>query len=185
MRPRHRARSLLAAVVVLLAAIPVTAPGQRGLFEADFDEEQKPWSEIEKQLPRYPKPENLIQFDAGAATQHRFYIDAPSLSVDADGVVRYTLVVKTGGGGTNVSFEGMRCLTREQKFYAVGRTDGSWVRARDPQWRRIEYQTVNRHYGVLYVDFFCKERRWLPPAKQIVEALKRASGEMSELPKLK
>ncbi len=27
-----------------------------------------------------------------------------------------------------------------------------------PQWRRIEYQELNRHHGVLYSDFFCPER---------------------------
>lgn len=153
------------------------APAQWRLFDSEFDEDRKPWSEIEAQLPPPPRPENLIAFDAGGATPHRFYIDAPSLSVGEDGIVRYTIVVKTAGGATNVSFEGIRCETREQKHYAVGRSDGKWIRARDPQWRRVEYKDLNRHHGVLYADFFCPDRHVrLVTAKQILEALKRSSA---------
>jgi hypothetical protein len=153
------------------------APAQWRLFDSEFDEDKKPWSEIEAQLPPPPKPENLIAFDAGGATPHRFYIDAAALSVGEDGIVRYTMVVKTAGGATNVSFEGIRCATQEQKLYAVGRGDGKWIRARDTQWRRVEYKDLNRHHGVLYSDFFCPERHVrMVTAKQILEALKRSSG---------
>lgn len=153
------------------------APAQWRLFEPDFDEDKKPWSEIEAQLPAPPKPENLVAFDAGGATPHRFYIDAASLSMGEDGIVRYTMVVKTAGGATNVSFEGIRCATQEQKHYATGRSDGKWIRARDAQWRRVEYKELNRHHGVLYSDFFCPERHVrMVSVKQILEALKRSSA---------
>jgi len=77
------------------------------------------------------------------------------LSIGDDGVVRYILVVKTAGGATNVTFEGIRCDTREQKYYALGQPSGNWTRARNPQWRRIEYQELNRHHGVLFADILC------------------------------
>jgi hypothetical protein len=172
MRLNKLRRVLLAAGFLLATAVPAAA--QWRLFESEFDEEKKPWAEIEAKLPVAPKPENLIPFEAGGATPHRFYIDAPALSVGEDGVVRYTLVVKTAGGATNVSFEGIRCATQEQKSYAMGRGDGRWVRVRDPQWRRIEYKELNRHHGVLYADFFCPERHVrMVTAKQMLEALKR------------
>jgi len=89
--------------------------------------------------------------------------------------VRYTLVVKTAGGATNVSFEGIRCETREQKIYAVGRSDGKWARARDPAWRGIVYQDLSRPQWTLFSDFYCVNRRKpVPvPLKGILEALKR------------
>ena len=166
----------LAALAVLMAAAGTT-PAQWRLFESEFDEDKKAWSEIEAQLPAAPRSQDLIPFDVGAATPHRFYIDAQSLSAGEDGVVRYALVVKTAAGATNVSFEGIRCETREQKYYAVGRADGKWARARDPQWRRIEYKELNRHHGTLYSDFLCPERHVrMVTAKQMLEALKRASA---------
>jgi hypothetical protein len=164
-------------MLVALAATWPAAAQWRG-WEADFDEEKKQWSEIQAQMPAYPKPGNLIPFEASAASPHRFFIDGASLAVGEDGVVRYTLLVKTAGGATNVSFEGIRCETREQKYYASGRPDGSWVRARDPQWRRIEYKEVNAQHGVLYREFFCGNRLALPTAKQIAEALRRESWQL-------
>ena len=168
--------STLAALVVLMAAA-AAAPAQWRLFDSEFDEENKPWSEIEAQLPSYPRTQDLIPFDAGSATAHRFYIDAPSLSVGEDGVVRYTLVIRTAGGATNVSFEGMRCETREQKYYALGRSDGKWTRARDPQWRRIEPREIHRHHNVLYGEFFCPDRYVrMTTVKRIVEELRRSNA---------
>jgi hypothetical protein len=58
---------------------------------------------------------------------------------------------------------------RLQKYYAVGRADGNWVRARNPQWRRIEQQDVNRHHNVLYSDFLCSGKQ---PAKSVREVLR-------------
>ena len=166
------------AAAALLAATAARAPAQWGLFDSEFDEQKKPWSEIEARLPAYPKADQLIRFEAGAASPHRFYIDPASLSVGEDGVVRYTLVVKTAGGATNVSFEGIRCASREQKLYALGQSDGKWLRAREPAWRHIEYKELNRHYGVLYADFFCPDRRKPGSVKEIVEALRREDARL-------
>lgn len=164
------ARCIHGAIAALVALTVVTASAQEKWYQwdIDFDEGKKPWKEIEASIPAYPKPENLLPFEAGGASPHHFFIDAQSLSVGEDGVVRYTLVVKTAGGATNVTFEGMRCDMRQQKYYAIGRADGSWVRARDPQWRRIVYQEVNRHHGVLYEDFLCPEKL---PVRSVKDAL--------------
>jgi len=171
---RVRRRRAPAAVLALLLVAAVPTAVAWSLFESSFDDTAKPWQEIEAMLPAAPRPENLIQFEAGGATPHRHYIDERSLTVGTDGVVRYTLVVRTAGGATNVSFEGMRCATKEAKLYATGTRDGGWVRARDPQWRRIEYRDLNRHHAVLYVEFLCPERHVrLTTARAIIEELKR------------
>jgi len=133
----------------------VAAHAQWGGWDADFDDDKKPWKEIEAKIPSYPKEGNLTPFDAGGTSPHRYFIDAQSLSIGEDGVVRYSLVVKTGGGATNVTFEGIRCDTREQKYYALGQANGTWARARNPQWRRIEYREVNKHHYVLLKGILC------------------------------
>ncbi|MCW5605336.1 MAG: hypothetical protein KIT18_12415, partial [Burkholderiales bacterium] len=93
---------------LLAALVSVPAAGQWAGWDYDFDQEKKPWAEIVTQIPAYPKSENLLPFDAGSATSHRFFIDAASISVGEDGVIRYTLMIRTAGGATNVSFEGIR-----------------------------------------------------------------------------
>jgi hypothetical protein len=164
-------------ILLLIAAclLPLTAVAQWRLFESDFDDARKTWKEIEAKLPPYPREENLIQFER-AASGHRFFVDAPSISIGEDGVVRYTLVVKAAGGATNVTFEGMRCETREQKYYAIGHADGTWSRARDPRWRRIKLQELNRHYVLLYADYLCRDRRPVRRARDAIRALKYPVG---------
>jgi len=163
---------LLLTVVAGLLLLPLPAMAKWEGWDYDFDEEKKPWAEIQSKIPAYPKQPNLIEFEAGAASPHRFFIDAESISVDGDGVVRYTLMIRTSGGATNVTFEGIRCAMREQKYYAIGRSDGSWSRARDPQWRRIEYKEINRHHGVLTADIFCHGKSPVKSAKEALDLLK-------------
>jgi hypothetical protein len=136
----------------------------------EFYEEEKKWNELEAQLPAFPKQEDLIEFNAGGATSNRHHVDATTLTVGADGVVRYVAVVKTSGGATNISFEGIRCGTRERKLYAFGRTDGSWSPARAPSWQRIRHGS---YQSLLYTDYFCPQHAILRKAEEGVDALKR------------
>lgn len=124
---------------------------------ADFEEdyESKQWQEVEVTLPEAPKERNLVSFYVSAATSNRFYIDASTLSVGSDGVVRYVLLVLSPEGGRNVTFEGMRCESRERRIYASGRLDGSWSKARKNEWVRIQDAYANRHHAALFLDYFC------------------------------
>jgi hypothetical protein len=166
---RRPSVALIAAFAVAVALRPVFAQSrERG---ADFDEDRKPWKEIEAKIPPYPSNPDLVSFDPGGGIPHRYYLDARSLSIGEDGVVRYTLVVKTAGGATSVSFEGIRCESREQKYYAAGGPHGAWLRARNPQWRSIGKADPNqRHHNVLYSDFFCDDSL---PVRTVREMLER------------
>jgi hypothetical protein len=171
LRGRTSRRLGLVAALSLLASCGSPAPAPEPA--ADSDAARKEWAESEVTLPAYPKPAGLLPFSGGSATSHQFFVDAPSLSIGADGVVRYTLVVKTQGGATNVSYEGIRCEERHQKTYATGLSSGGWVRTRDPQWQRIEYRTNNNHHGVLYADFLCEGKYTAPSEQAIVQLFRR------------
>ena len=122
----------------------------------DPDDPDAPkWAEAEIEPPAYPQAANLREFYVSEMTTHKFYIDATSLSVGKDEVVRYVLVVRTSGGATNTSFEGIRCESGELKIYATGHRDGQWAKARRSEWRRIENKTFNRHHAVLARELFC------------------------------
>jgi hypothetical protein len=127
-------------------------PAWAGEFDEDF--EKKSWSEIETRLPPFPEKSRLIPFEVGSVTDTRYFVDAASLSIGSDGVVRYTLVVVSSGGARNISHEGMRCATGERRFYAFGRSDKSWSKARGTQWIRIDGTSNNPHVE-LYANHFC------------------------------
>jgi len=162
---------LAAALAAGLLGVPAHAQWRD--WDSDFDDGNKPWKEIEARIPAYPKPENLVPFEGGGASPHRFFIDAQSLSIGEDAVVRYTLVIRTAGGATNVSFEGLRCEERQLKHYATGRANGTWERARNPRWRRIENVEINRHHIVLYQDYLCSGASLRQTAGSVQEVLQR------------
>jgi hypothetical protein len=66
----------------------------------------------------------------------------------------------------------MRCESREQKYYAIGRTDKSWVRARNPQWRPIDFKEATAHHITLYREYLCRGKIMVESAEQIVRALR-------------
>lgn len=112
--------------------------------------------EATAQLPAFPKTENLIPFAVSATTSNEFMIDGESLTVSADGVVRYTLVIVSSAGARNVSYEAIRCPTGERRLYALGHwSDKTWSRARRDEWIRIQESTLNRHHAALFSEYFC------------------------------
>ena len=160
----------LAALAVLINP----AAAQWAAWDYEFDEEKKSWKEIEAKMPPYPQSRNLLHLVSGASL-NRFYIDTESVSLGEDGVMRYTAVVRTAGGASNVSFEGIRCDTREHKVYALGRSDGSWVRARDTKWKYIELRDIAPYHHMLWREYFCVSRRQPATVRQAIDALKRSS----------
>lgn len=142
---------------------------------ADFDDdyELKQWQEIEVQLPPPPRKESLLPFYVSASTDNDFFIDGASLSVGEDGVVRFILVVQTEGGAQNVSYEGMRCLTKERRIYASGRQDGTWSKSRNNEWTRVRDVISNRYYAALFLDYFCPGGAIVRNANEARDALRQ------------
>jgi len=168
--PAEALRALALMFCLSLGASPASADiGFRNLDDPDAPQ----WQEEETALPAFPKEENLREFYVGELTRHRFFIDAATLAVGQDGVVRYVLVVRTSGGATNITLEGMRCATRELKIYATGQRDGSWSRARLDRWRPIENKPVNRQHAALFRDLFCPAGTPIRSPDEGREALRR------------
>lgn len=140
-------RAGLLALAVLAFPMPVAA---NLLFDADPD-----WKEGEVTLPGAPREASLRAIDVGTPSPNTFLVDEGSVAVGADGVVRYTLIVRTPGGAENVTFEGIRCATGERRLYASGRGDGSWTPLKNSAWERIVDNGYNRPRAALARDYFC------------------------------
>lgn len=147
-----RATPLQCALSLLLLAASSLAVAQ---FDEDY--ETKTWQEIEFQLPKPPQDADLRGFYVSALADNRFYVDRQSVSIGADGVVRYTLVVLSSGGARSVSYEGVRCASAERRLYAFGRRNGDWSKARTNDWVPIKHAQTNRQHAALYFDYFCPD----------------------------
>ena len=155
---------ILTALLIGLLATPALADREAtvwgdsyglGNFEYDFDENAKAWTEIQSKLPPYPKAENLVEFTVSSATSNRFYIDYNAINVGEDGVVRYSVLIRSPAGAETVNFEGMRCETGERKIYAFGRPNGEWSRNRYARWEPIPARQASSHQRELFFHYLC------------------------------
>ena len=95
-----------------------------------------------------------------------------SIAPGADGVVRYTLVVRSPLGAESITYEGIRCETGEVRTYAVARADRSWS-VHPGEWRRITGRNVQRWHDALRGEYFCPRGTSIRSAAEGIAALKR------------
>lgn len=158
--------------LLFLLYFPLLAHAEWGEFEHDF-EQDKPWVEVAAQLPAYPKAENLLPFNVSSATRHQHFVDAASISVGADKVVRYTVVIEATGGAKNVSFEGLRCESGERRLYAYGHPDGTWSKARNAGWEAIKFRSLLSYQKALYEAYFCPDGIQVKDSQEAVRNLRQ------------
>lgn len=160
-------------VGLLCASLSVSALADIRFGSTD-DPDAVPWKEGGHSLPTYPKDENLIEFYVSATSTAKFFIDSKSIQTGTeDGVVRYTLVVKTAGGARNVSFEGLHCAEAKLRTYATGRADGTWVDNPKSAWQLMKRVSMNLHQGALARNYFCPNFVPIFTVDEGVDALRR------------
>jgi len=189
-RMMKRLKPYLAAALLLSLSGTV---GNALAYKSRFDDphesenpnvEEYVWKEAVTELPPYPEDGDLIEFQSEAVNpRFRYFIDARSISVSqADGVVRYTLVIRSDRGSNNISHEGMRCSSAEYKIYAYG-SRGKFRRVRQPKWRPIEGKANYSYRKVLFEDAMCATDVLLSHTpERIVQALKFGPDDRTDAP---
>ncbi|MEX3935437.1 CNP1-like family protein [Paraburkholderia phymatum] len=124
-------------------------------------------------LPPMPQPGKLLPFTVSQNTPLQFALDAKSLTVDSDGVVRYTVVITSPSGARNVNYEGIRCQDYSWKLYAGLNADhDGWDRTVENDWTRIENGDLNAYHASLYQDYFCSSKMPTGKADAILTNIK-------------
>jgi hypothetical protein len=154
--------------------LPLVAWAQTRDPDGSFTETGR-WDEVQAQLPEYPKPENYLPLQVSATTPFAFFVDAKSVNVGKDGVVRYSLIAKSPDGALNVSFEGIHCSEGKFRIYAFGRSDNTWFEARSSLWQAMPADSRNAQRTVLYREYFCPGGGIIFTSEEGVQAL-RAGG---------
>lgn len=132
-------RILLPALLALAASAATLADGGKPNFNKNVEfAEEGPWQEGDYQLPAYPAAPQWINVNLDNLQKNRIAVDAGSLSVGQDGVVRFILDVVSPGGVSNLSVEGIQCKNRAYRAYAFGDNVGKrWIRSTRAEWRTI------------------------------------------------
>lgn len=163
-------RRMPLAALCIVVIFPLLARSQGNLAD-EADAKEQAIAEFAWQAPSPPLPENLLHFYASPTTRQSFAVDSKSLTVDADAVVRYTMVATSSSGAKSISYEGIRCSSSERRLYAVGQSDGSWTRARIGDWLPISNRGANQQHAAL-AEYLCKQERVADNARSILDAIR-------------
>lgn len=162
-----------AALQRTIAILGCTALSANAGLLSDDDSKSNLKEESALVLPAPPQADNLLRYTVGPGSTMTFAVDAKSISVGDDQIVRYSSVITSSSGVTNISYEGIRCKTTERKLYATGRPDGSWNNVAQPEWRRISAVGANSYQATLMKEFFCDGESIAGKPSAMVDRLRR------------
>jgi hypothetical protein len=168
-------------LVVAATCVCMAVMGAPRAADGPEDEVETRLPEPELVLPPAPVSSNLIPLYVAPNTVNAFFIDGKSLSVQAGGFIRYTIVIRSPAGASTVNFEGMRCPGWERKIHASGRPDGNWSKARGDTWSPIGGSGPNGYPYVLYRYHFCADGVPIHDAAEGIASLRRSGDPMIKL----
>ena len=158
-----------ALILALLAAACSSKPKSESDWEREHQQGPAPAAAEEQPAPpAYPGDANLLEFRVEDPDRFRYFIDRTSVSVEKDGTVRYVLVARSPEGAQNVTYEALRCASGENRVYAVGRNDRTWLSAAGG-WRPI---SAPRHL-TLYREYLCPQGKPVRSSADAVRALQK------------
>ena len=142
-----------------------------------LEKKEKGWKEEATAFPPQPSESDLIAIDAGRIQSGTQYlIDLKSLSVKADQITRYTVVIESQTGVRNVFHEGIRCKTREYKTYGFVNSQGSFKEISKASWKQVFGHGLSDHRAVLHKYQLCDEYGKPNPPQRIITALRKAAS---------
>lgn len=156
----------------LLHALVFVAPAALAQVQSDWEREHAERLRQSEELVVAPpalERSRLVEVKPQADSEFRYFVDAGSISVGPDRIVRYVMVARSPSGVENVTFQGMRC-PREYRIYAVGRADGSWG-GRPSTWRPAP-PDLRSGERALSDRYFCPGRAAVLTAEEGARALR-------------
>ena len=117
--------------------------------------------------------DRALPIEMPAYSAIEFLLDPQTITLGADGIVRYVVVGRSRAtpGTVNAFYEGMRCSGASIKTYAT-HTGGAWNMVERPEWR--PFYEMRSKYGVeLARQALCRGDAPRESVRDMVEHLKR------------
>lgn len=135
--------------------------------------EPEVWKEGDVALPARFSTDKLVPVEIEDRSSFEYGIDPDTLSVGADGVVRYVFVARSRSGALNVLYEGVRCNAAEVKVY--GRWDpgsASWRTSASDEWQPLDTRGSTRRALKLAQAGLCDGKAPNGSPRKILETLR-------------
>ena len=135
-----------------------------------------PWREQSVELPDYPVGSRLAEISVQTGNfPYDVFVDTGSLSLGRDGVVRYTVVVRSHAGAENIAFEGLHCKERTFRRLAYG-SDGKWQPIVGSDWQAVKPGGMNHYRYVLYRDYLCDPANPVMKISDMIQRVRSSQG---------
>jgi hypothetical protein len=154
---------------ILALALACAAAPSFGQLLGDIDPD---WKEVEAPPPPAVRTQGLIPIEMPPGMALRFGVDPDSITVGADGVVRYVVVASSPSGALNAMYEGLRCNTAQVRVYARYNADSGWVPMRGSEWQPLQNRPNSRHSLTIARTGACVGQGPSGNASEIVRALR-------------
>jgi hypothetical protein len=141
----------------------------------------EPWREAQVALPAYPDDANLVLVPPQPTDTFKVFVDAKSVSVGPDGVMRMTFVAESPSGVRNVFYDGIRCAKVEYKTYAIGTADRHMQALANARWQTIGSIGPNNFRRYVYQTFVCR-RVLMPSSEEFIRDLKGINNQGFDKP---
>ena len=143
----------------------------------------EPWVEGEFEFPPYPDSDDDLLPVPGQSASSRLevFLDPDSITIGADGVSRYTVVLSSRSGARNVIYEGLRCSEVTHRVYAYGDGRGGFGKLQEERWQKLTPQSGT--YGYRYVlarSIICDQFNRARPPKEVDARLRYPKGNMDQ-----
>jgi hypothetical protein len=170
-------RRVLVGLLVLAAGAAAAQP------KSDWERENEERLRQSEEVVVAPPPlrrASLVELQLEASADFRYFVDATSVSVGPDRIVRYAMVARSASGVENITFEGLRC-SGEYRVYAVGLPGEDRWSGRPGAWRQVP-RDARAAQNVLLRQYFCPARNTaIRDAKEGVAALQAGRHPAKEL----
>ena len=165
---------VIAILLGFLLGFAQSAYGQRNpdlmKSEREFlSSPEEKWSESDEiGYPDAPRDANLVSLDSESiGGPYQIFIDRTSVSMGADGVLRYTVVLKSKSGARNTFYEGIRCATSEYKTYAYATHTGEFRPMASSSWRKLKTTAPYDYRRLLEAHYVCDRHGWALDEEQV------------------
>lgn len=101
-----------------------------------------------------PNQKTLLPFYVSQTTIFKFAVDTNSISIGADGITRYIVVITNPSGGQQAQYEGIRCDSFQWRLYGAYESTG-WKENPLGAWKSIQTNVPNRYQAALAQGAFC------------------------------
>ncbi len=135
---------------------------------------EREWTEDKPVAPPAYSADKLLPLEMPSYVTIKVGVDPATISVGADDVVRYVVVMRNASGSVSAAYEGIKCTDGEVKTYAkVNSTGGAWQTIEQPEWKPMTDNLPSRHAYAFAKQGACNGRTAGGKPQDIIRTLQR------------